>query len=320
MSAAQGTPLGASRWRVQLDVPAIAGDPRRLTVRSLGDGEPAGRVETVAAPLPAADVALWGLTIALDAGRGAGSYRLSGEGAGPWSADVLLGPPTLSLPTPQDPPPEPRADIDYRARDFRALRTMLLQQAAARVGADLEAHPVAQTTALIELLAYLGDDLAYAQDAAATEAHLTTARSRISAVRHAELLDYPVRDGLSARTWIRAQAAEDALGPVPMPARTKLLSSLPGVATVVAESQLDALQIAGALVFETLSELWVRPGDPVLSLEQTMHPGSLLKAGATSATVSLAPDAPVQALHPGALALIAPPLPSPPPTGRSSAW
>ena len=44
--------------------------------------------------------------------------------------------------------------------------------------------------ALVELLAYVADELSYRQDAVATEAYLATARRRMSLRRHARLVDY----------------------------------------------------------------------------------------------------------------------------------
>ena len=55
---------------------------------------------------------------------------------------------------------------------------------------------------LVELFAYLGDRLAYWQDAVAVEAYLGTARRRTSVRRHARLLGYRVHDGCSARVLL----------------------------------------------------------------------------------------------------------------------
>ena len=55
---------------------------------------------------------------------------------------------------------------------------------------------------LVELLAYVGDQLSYYQDAVATEAYLDTARQRISVRRHARLVDYAMHEGCNARAWV----------------------------------------------------------------------------------------------------------------------
>ena len=63
---------------------------------------------------------------------------------------------------------------------------------------------------LAELIAYVGDQLSYQQDAVATEAYLDTARSRISLRRHALLVDYHVHDGCNARAWMHASTVVGA--------------------------------------------------------------------------------------------------------------
>ncbi len=62
---------------------------------------------------------------------------------------------------------------------------------------------------LVDLLAYVGDQLSYYQDAVATEAYLGTARQRISLRRHARLVDYRVHEGCNARAWVTIAAAAD---------------------------------------------------------------------------------------------------------------
>ncbi len=65
-----------------------------------------------------------------------------------------------------------------------------------------ERSPADLGSALVELVAYAGDQLSYYQDAVATEAYLGTARQRISLRRHARLLDYDMHDGCNARAWV----------------------------------------------------------------------------------------------------------------------
>jgi hypothetical protein len=64
---------------------------------------------------------------------------------------------------------------------------------------------------LVELLAYAGDHLSYYQDSAATEAYLGTARRRISAARHARLLDYSIDEGCNARVWVCFKTRTDGV-------------------------------------------------------------------------------------------------------------
>ena len=55
---------------------------------------------------------------------------------------------------------------------------------------------------LAELVAYVGDQLSYRQDAVTTEAYLGTARSRISLRRHARLVDYRISEGCNSRALV----------------------------------------------------------------------------------------------------------------------
>ena len=55
---------------------------------------------------------------------------------------------------------------------------------------------------LVELMAYVADQLSYSLDAVTTEAYLSTARLRISVRRHARLVDYRMHEGCNARSWV----------------------------------------------------------------------------------------------------------------------
>ncbi|TDV48768.1 baseplate J/gp47 family protein [Actinophytocola oryzae] len=94
------------------------------------------------------------------------------------------------------------APVDYRNRDYAGLRRMLLDQLAADLPGWQDGNPADLGVALTELFAYLGDHLSYAQDSAATEAYLGTARFRESVRRHARMLDYALHEGAAARTWL----------------------------------------------------------------------------------------------------------------------
>ena len=69
------------------------------------------------------------------------------------------------------------------------------------------AQPGRPRVALVELLAYAGDQLSYYQDAVATEAYLGTARRRVSVRRHARLVDYPMHDGAQRPGLGRSRSA-----------------------------------------------------------------------------------------------------------------
>lgn len=95
--------------------------------------------------------------------------------------------------------PEPL--IDYRAKDYAAMRTALMDFVRQRVP-RWDDSPADLGVALVELLAYVGDELSYYQDAVMNEAWLQTARQRESVRRHALLIDYRMHDGCAARAFV----------------------------------------------------------------------------------------------------------------------
>ncbi|HEV7786184.1 MAG TPA: putative baseplate assembly protein, partial [Thermoanaerobaculia bacterium] len=93
-------------------------------------------------------------------------------------------------------------EINYLAKDYASFRRLMLDRLSQIAPAWRERNPADQGIALIELLAYVGDQLSYYQDAVATEAYLGTARKRISVRRHTRLVDYFLQEGVNARTWV----------------------------------------------------------------------------------------------------------------------
>jgi hypothetical protein len=116
------------------------------------------------------------------------------------------------------PEPLPQPRINYLAKDYASFRTLLLDRVAVTMPDWQERNPSDVGVALVELLAYAGDQLSYQQDAAAVEAYLGTARRRISVRRHARLLDYPMHDGCNARAWVALEVSADQLGTAQFPA------------------------------------------------------------------------------------------------------
>ncbi|HEY5786422.1 MAG TPA: putative baseplate assembly protein [Microlunatus sp.] len=100
--------------------------------------------------------------------------------------------------------------IDYVNRDYAGLRGMLLDRLSLVLPQWIDRNPADLGVLLVELFAYVGDHLASAQDAAAAEAYLGTARRRISIARHARLLDYRMHQGVAARVWLVATAKSRA--------------------------------------------------------------------------------------------------------------
>ena len=95
--------------------------------------------------------------------------------------------PTHALPARAD---RAEPDIDYLAKDYASFRQLMLDRLASLMPDWQRAHVRRPRLTLVELLAYVGDQLSYYQDAVATEAYLGTARRRISVRRHARLVDY----------------------------------------------------------------------------------------------------------------------------------
>ncbi len=112
--------------------------------------------------------------------------------------------------------------IDYLAKDYASFRQLLLDRIPQLNPDWLERNPSDLGIALVELLAYEGDHLSYFQDAVANEAFLDTVRQRISAKRHARLIDYRIHDGRNA--WAHVHLEVDSEGTIPQ--GTKVLSRI----------------------------------------------------------------------------------------------
>jgi hypothetical protein len=149
--------------------------------------------------------------------------------------------------------------IDYLAKDYQSFRQLLVDVIPQRNPGWIERLPADLGIALVELFAYAGDYLSYYQDAAGTEGYLDTCLHRVSAARHARLIDYRMHHGRNAATFVHFRAAAGTDGVVP--AGTKLLTRVgtalrgaaqaPGV-VVPADADLDGdPALADVTVFET---------------------------------------------------------------------
>jgi len=142
-------------------------------------------------------------------------------------------------------------NIEYTARDFTGLRTLMQSRLAQNLQGDSAwalDHPADPLMTVAEVLAARGDYLSYQQDAVGTEAYLSTARLRLSVRRLARVLDYGVNDGCNARTWLTFNVAQDVI----LPAGLQVVTPQPGkLGTVVPAGPLAA----GTTVFETLRPL-----------------------------------------------------------------
>lgn len=193
-------------------------------------------------------------------------------------------------PTPT--PAQPR--LDYLARDYATLRRLMLDRLALLSPDWTDRTPADVGVTLVELFAYLGDRLSYAQDAVATEAYLGTARLRRSVRRHARLVDYSMHDGCNARTWVQVWVNADVKVE---PSQLHFLTRLPDLPRLIAPGTADqaAANASDAQWFEPIvGEL--DPSRPVPNLKlYAAHneipfydwglPDFSVPPGATSATL-----------------------------------
>ena len=105
--------------------------------------------------------------------------------------------------------PREEPEINYLAKDYTSFRQLIFDRLATIAPAWQERHAPDLGLTLVEVLAYIGDQLSYYQDAVATEAYLHTARQRISVRRHLRLIDYALHDGCNARAWVHIEVSGD---------------------------------------------------------------------------------------------------------------
>jgi hypothetical protein len=185
-----------------------------------------------------------------------------------------------------DCPPEVREApaIDYLAKDFQSFRSLMLDRLSLLTPGWTERSTPDVGIALVELLAYVADELSYRQDAVATETYLQTARRRTSLRRHARLVDYVVHEGANARAWVRVFV--DGEGVV-LERGTPFLTHVPNVPDVIepdGDDHRDALA-AGAETFETLEDAVLFLSHQRFDFWTWGDAGCCLPRGATSATL-----------------------------------
>jgi hypothetical protein len=176
-------------------------------------------------------------------------------------------------------PTYPAPQINYLAKDYTSFRKLILDRLAVTMPEWRERNPADLGIALVELLAYAGDQLSYYQDAVATEAYINTARRRTSVRRHARLVDYAMHDGANARVWLAFETDVDR-GNVAAPAIPKqTLVIAPGTET------------EPALAFETLHPLVeLRVSRNAIQFYTWSDARCCLPRGATRATLEGAAD------------------------------
>jgi hypothetical protein len=193
--------------------------------------------------------------------------------------------------------------LDYLARDYASFRQMLLDLTAQRNPTWVERSPADLGIALLELFAYEGDQVSYFQDAVANEAFLDTARQRVSAKRHAKMVDYKMHDGRNAWTFVHlgvkgagkipsgtqlvtkisAPMRFDRTGAIPVPQPVSPPSF--ELSPVTDEDYLTDPALAQVRVFETTAELVVDPLLNELHLHAWGNEQCCLPRGVTTAHV-----------------------------------
>ncbi|GAB7125496.1 putative baseplate assembly protein [Silvimonas sp. JCM 19000] len=179
-------------------------------------------------------------------------------------------------------PPEPL--LDYLAKDYGSFRRLMLDRMGQLIPGFNETHPADFTVALVEMLAHVGDQLSYAQDAVGTEAYLGTARRRTSLRRHARLLDYGVHEGCNSRVFVTFDIANNADG-LSLPAGTPLLSRGDSSAAFVARKALESLPDGSTQVFETLEAIKLQTAQSRIEIHDWGDPHFCLAKGSTSAAL-----------------------------------
>jgi Baseplate J-like protein len=183
-------------------------------------------------------------------------------------------------------PALPSPQIDYLAKDYASFRRLLFDRMAVTMPGWTERNPADVGVALVELLAYAGDQLSYYQDAVATEAYLGTARRRTSIRRHARLVDYVLHDGVNARTWVCFEVDQVLRGGRLLPAGTALLTRSPDGAVSVPPAVLDRALAAAPIVFETLHDIGLlKPNRNAIQFYTWGDADCCLPKGATCATL-----------------------------------
>jgi len=190
------------------------------------------------------------------------------------------------------PPGAPAVDdgISYLGRDFAGLTQLMLSRMAVTIPDWAERHEPDIWIALVELLAYVGDDLSYYEDAVATEAYLQTARMRVSVKRHARLVDYRVHDGCAARTWVCLEVSSPLTLPTDQVRFAAVGASLDGASPVIdaADPLLASCQQYSALpdpASPEKADVHLRPAHTAIKLWSWGESDSHLVTGATQAVL-----------------------------------
>jgi hypothetical protein len=207
-----------------------------------------------------------------------------------FSFKVECGPAFDCQAQPPNCPPAAAAppSINYLAKDYGSFRQIMLDRMSQLLPGWNPSNEADLGVALAELIAYVGDNLSYQQDAIATEAYIETARSRVSLRRHAVLVDYHVHDGCNARTWIELQVAGNPGTEILLDqALTRFYAYAPGMpaSLAVGAGNEPAALVAGVKVFEPMQDAVLYPEHNQMSFYTWGNTNCCLPMGATEATL-----------------------------------
>lgn len=174
--------------------------------------------------------------------------------------------------------------IDYLAKDYASFRRLMFDRLTAVTPDWKTRNPADLGVALVEMLAYVGDELSYYQDAVATESYLGTARSRVSLRRHARLLDYRMHEGCNARVWLCFEIQPAADGTL-LQAGTKALNG-DGIPPAVDPAEFEAMRVSKPTVFETMHAVTLRLAHNTIDFYTWSDEQCCLPMGATRATLA----------------------------------
>ncbi|HMK92762.1 MAG TPA: baseplate J/gp47 family protein, partial [Thermoleophilia bacterium] len=192
------------------------------------------------------------------------------------------------LPAPCPPVVRDEPLLDYLAKDYASLRRLLLDLLPTLNPDWVERSPADLGIALVELLAYTGDRLSYQQDAVIGEAYLETVRHRISARRHARLIDYRMHDGRNA--WTALVLHVTATGTIARgtPVMTVLPRDYDPLDITVELLDRDP-KLRDVVVFETAHDAQLRAVNNTLRVHMWGDEECCLPAGATEAYLYAVP-------------------------------
>ncbi len=275
-------PLGVANLR-------LSGGVRIRAVRILAVDQPRPNVLALTVDQPG-DFSVYTLSVVAGAGGDApppgfdpslSRATFSFKAACP--VDLPCATPPACVPTPGAAPV-----IDYLAKDYESFRAAMLARLRQLMPDWQDASPADPYLALVETLAYAADRLSYMQDAAGTEAYLSTARSRISVARHTRLIDYPLHAGANARTFVAFEvgAAADgrALGP-----GTPIFSRQPGVPAEADAAALAKALKAGAVGFALMTAVTLHARNSRIAFHTWSRRDCCLPRGSTAVTLAGAP-------------------------------